>query len=136
MRVAFLALFAVVVGLATGMWIGGHPENLPDAVSDVFVESSVAEGPSPSDEAAEVISRKYFRETDPRDVQDYSIRGMVEKLRKVHNDRFSHYFDAEQLEDFNDSITGSFSGVGMTVGEIGKKGLRIGYVFKLSLIHI
>lgn len=132
MRVAFLALFAVVIGLATGMYIGGHPENLPDAVSDVFVESSVADGPSASDEAAEVISRKYFRETNPRDVQDYSIRGMVEKLRKVHKDRFSHYFDAKQLEAFNDSITGSFSGVGMTVGEVDKKGLRIGFVFKKS----
>ncbi|MGA7397691.1 MAG: S41 family peptidase [Solirubrobacterales bacterium] len=132
MRVAFLALFAVVVGLATGMWIGGHPENLPDAVSDVFVESTVTDGTSPSDEAAEVISRKYFRETSPRDVQDYSIRGMVDKLRKVHDDRFSHYFDAEQLEGFNDSINGSFSGVGMTVGEVDKSGLRIGFVFRNS----
>lgn len=132
MRVAFLALFAVVVGLATGMWIGGHPENLPGPVSDIFVESTVADGPSPSDEAAEVISRKYFRETDPRDVQDYSIRGMVDKLRKVHKDRFSHYFDAKQLESFNDSINGSFSGVGMTVGEVNKTGLRIGFVFKNS----
>ena len=28
MKNAFLALGAVVLALATGMWIGGHPENL------------------------------------------------------------------------------------------------------------
>lgn len=132
MRVAILALVAVVIGMATGLWIGGHPQHLPDAVSDVFVESPAGPGISPSDEAAEVIGRKYFRETDPRVVQDASIRGMVEKLRKRYDDRFSHYFDPEQLSDFTDSIQGSFSGVGMTVGEVGRKGLRIGFVFKNS----
>jgi len=132
MRVAFLALFAVVVGLVTGLWIGGHPENLPTAVSDVFIESPAGAGASPSDEAAEVIGRKYFRETDPDQVQDASIRGMVSKLRKQYKDRFSHYFDPKQLADFTDSIEGSFSGVGMTVGEAGKNGLRVGFVFKNS----
>ena len=132
MRVAFLALVAVVIGMATGLWIGGHPQHLPDAVSDVFVESPAGPGISPSDEAAEVISRKYFRETDPRAVQDSSIRGMVAQLRKRYQDRFSHYFDPEELSDFTDSIEGSFSGVGMTVGEVGKQGLRIGFVFKRS----
>lgn len=132
MRVAFLALFAVVVGMVTGLWIGGHPENLPTAVSDVFIESPAGAGISPSDEAAEVIGRKYFRETDPDQVQDASIRGMVSKLRKQYKDRFSHYFDPKQLADFTDSIEGSFSGVGMTVGEAGKNGLRVGFVFKKS----
>ncbi|HTU14793.1 MAG TPA: S41 family peptidase [Solirubrobacterales bacterium] len=132
MRVAFLALFAVVIGMVTGLWIGGHPENLPTAVSDIFIESPAGPGVSPSDEAAEVIGRKYFRETDPDQVQDASIRGMVSKLRKQYKDRFSHYFDPKQLADFTDSIEGSFSGVGMTVGEAGKNGLRVGYVFKNS----
>jgi carboxyl-terminal processing protease len=132
MRAAFLGLAAVVIGLVTGLWIGGHPEHLPDPVRDVFVESPAGAGISPSDEAAAVIGRKYFRETDPDLVQDASIRGMVEKLRKKYDDRFSHYFDAGQLEDFTDSIEGSFSGVGMTVGEAGEKGLRVGFVFKGS----
>lgn len=132
MRVAFLALAAVVIGLVTGLWIGGHPEHLPDQVADVFIESPAGAGISPSDEAAEVIKRKYFRETEPDQVQDASIRGMVAKLRKQYDDRFSHYFDPDQLADFTDSIEGSFSGVGMTVGEAGKSGLRVGYVFKRS----
>lgn len=132
MRVAFLALFAVVVGLLTGMWIGGHPENLPGAVSDVFVESELVPDQSASDQAAAVIDEKYWRKTDSAEVQDSSIRGMVERLKKQYDDRFSHYFDAEELQDFNDSIQGSFSGVGMTVGQVEKKGLRVGFVFKGS----
>jgi len=131
-RVAFLALFAVVVGLITGMWIGGHPENLPSAVSDVFVESELVPDQSASDEAAGVISEKYWRETDPTEVQDSSIRGMVARLKKQYKDRFSHYFNAEELTEFNESIQGSFSGVGMTVGQVEKKGLRVGFVFKRS----
>ncbi len=47
---------------------------------------------------------------------------MVERLRRQYKDRFSHYFDAEQLADFNQSINGTFSGVGMTVGAIEEKG--------------
>ncbi|MGK2954929.1 MAG: S41 family peptidase [Solirubrobacterales bacterium] len=132
MRIAFLALFAVVIGLVTGMWIGGHPENLPDSISDVFVETSLSTEQSASDEAAGVIAEKYWRKTDSQQVQDSSIRGMVARLRKQYKDRFSHYFDAKQLAQFNESIQGSFSGVGMTVGEIGKKGLRVGFVFKGS----
>ena len=132
MRIAFLALFAVVVGLVTGMWIGGHPENLPSAVSDIFVESELVPDQSASDEAAGVIAEKYWRETDPTEVQDSSIRGMVARLKKQYKDRFSHYFDADQLAEFNESIQGSFSGVGMTVGQVEKEGLRVGFVFKRS----
>ena len=132
MRIAFLALFAVVVGLVTGMWIGGHPENLPSAVSDIFVESELVPDQSASDEAAGVIAEKYWRDTDPTEVQDSSIRGMVARLKKQYKDRFSHYFDADQLAEFNESIQGSFSGVGMTVGQVEKEGLRVGFVFKRS----
>lgn len=131
MRVAFLALGAVVVGLVTGMWIGGHPENLPSPVSDVFVESTPVPDQSASDDpAGRLIEEKYWRKTDATEVQDSSIRGMVDRLKKQYKDRFSHYFDADELAQFTESIEGSFSGVGMTVGEAGKKGLRVGYVFK------
>lgn len=121
-----------VIGLVTGMWIGGHPENLPAAVSDVFVESELVPDQSASDEAAGIIDAKYWRKTDATEVQDSSIRGMVDQLKKQYKDRFSHYFDADELTEFNESIDGAFSGVGMTVGEAGKEGLRIGFVFKRS----
>lgn len=132
MKSAWAVLATAVVALFAGIWIGGHPNNLPDGLRDVFVESSITSGQSASDEAFEVISDNYFRETDGQRLQDASVRGMVSRLRERYEDRFSHYFDAEQLARFNEAIDGSFSGVGMTVGAIEKSGLRIGTVFNRS----
>jgi carboxyl-terminal processing protease len=131
LRSAWLALAAVVAALFAGIWIGGHPENLPDVVREAFVESSITPE-SASDDALQVIDDFYFRQTDAAQLEDASIRGMVSRLRKQYDDRFSHYFDAEQLATFNESINGTFSGVGMTVGEVGERGLRIGSVFNNS----
>jgi carboxyl-terminal processing protease len=127
---AFLA--TALVALVAGMWIGGHPENLPDGVRDVFVQSSIAPEVSASDDALNVIEENYFRETDSAQIEDASIRGMVGRLREQYDDRFSHYFDAEELASFNEAIDGSFSGVGMTVGELDENGLRVGSVFRRS----
>ena len=121
-----------LVALVAGMWIGGHPENLPDGVRELFVESRIAPSASASDDAMSVIEDNYFRETDTSQLDDASIRGMVRSLRKQYDDRFSHYFDSEQLAQFNEAITGSFSGVGMTVGELNEDGLRVGSVFEGS----
>ncbi|MCB0827232.1 MAG: S41 family peptidase [Solirubrobacterales bacterium] len=129
---AFLALGALALTLFVGIWIGGHPDNLPGPVRDVLVETELGPAQSASDQAAEVIERMYFRPTDSSEVTNSSIRGMIQRLRKQYDDRFSHYFDSRQLKQFNESIDGSFSGVGMTVGEVGSRGLRVGFVFKGS----
>jgi len=125
-------LATALVALVAGVWIGGHPENLPDGVRELFVESRIAPSASASDDAMSVIEDNYFRETDTSQLDDASIRGMVKRLRKQYDDRFSHYFDSEQLAQFNEAITGSFSGVGMTVGELNEDGLRVGSVFEGS----
>lgn len=129
MKTAWTVLATAFVALVAGIWIGGHPQNLPDGVRDVFVESSIAPEVSASDEALSVIEEYYFRQTSASQVEDASIRGMVSRLRREYKDRFSHYFDAEELTSFNEALEGSFSGVGMTVGEAGKNGIRIGSVF-------
>lgn len=132
MKSAWAFLATALVALVAGMWIGGHPENLPDGVRDVFVQSSIAPEASASDDALGIVEENYFRKTDSSQIEDASIRGMVSRLRKQYNDRFSHYFDAEQLARFNEAIDGSFSGVGMTVGELDRTGLRVGSVFSKS----
>lgn len=132
MKTAFLALWAVIVGLVLGMWIGGHPDNLPGPVRDVFVRSEIAPARSVSTQAADLIEEKYFRVTDPDKVQDASIRGMVRRLREQYDDRFTHYFDPKQNQQLTESLESSFSGVGMTVGSNTDKGLEVGYVFRKS----
>ncbi|MDQ2622144.1 MAG: S41 family peptidase [Actinomycetota bacterium] len=132
MRTAFVALWAVIAGLVLGMWIGGHPDNLPGPVRDVFVRSELAPDRSVSTQASDLIQEKYFRVTNPDKVQDSSVRGMVRQLRKRYDDRFTHYFDPEQNKQLTESLESSFSGVGMTVGSNTEKGLEVGFVFRKS----
>jgi len=131
LKTATVAVWAVIGGMLLGMWAGGHPDNLPDSLRQIFVADSVTEQ-SVSDQAAGLIQSKYFRATDPDQIQDYSVDGMVRRLRRQYHDRFSHYFTPEQNQQLSESLSGSFSGVGMTVGTNSKKGLEVGFVFRGS----
>ena len=118
---------AIVAALGAGIWLGGHPGNLPDPLRDAFVD----DGTVLTSEALEVIEDNYFREVDSGKLADSSVDGMVRALRRRYRDRFSHYFDPEDLKQFRESISGSFSGVGLTVSEV-PRGLRVGRVFARS----
>ena len=52
---------------------------------------------------------------------------MVRALRKRYGDRFSHYFDPQEFQQFEQANSGRFSGVGLTVTEV-KRGLRVASV--------
>lgn len=91
---------------------------LPDGTADDRVAQAI-----------DVINETYFREPDDELLQDASIEGMVRRLKRENDDRFSHYFDAKTYERFDAATEGSFSGVGMTVSEV-KQGLRVARVFE------
>lgn len=80
-------------------------------------------------QALQVIGDSYFEETDPSDLADASVEGMVRRIKKENDDRFSHFFDAETFDRFNSATSGQFSGVGLTVSEV-KPGLRVARVFE------
>jgi carboxyl-terminal processing protease len=80
-------------------------------------------------QAIDVIDETYFRQPDSETLQDASIEGMVRRLKRENDDRFSHYFDAETYERFSAATDGQFSGVGMTVSEV-KQGLRVARVYE------
>jgi carboxyl-terminal processing protease len=82
---------------------------------------------SAEEQARKVIEANYFEPVDAADLEGASIRGMVSELRQRYDDRFSHYFDPEQLEEFESATSGKFSGVGLNVSEV-ERGLRIGSV--------
>jgi carboxyl-terminal processing protease len=123
--VALVAALATV--LAGGIWLGGHPANLPGPLRDVFVDESAGL----TAEATELIEDNYFREVDESDLIDSSLSGMARGLRRRFHDRFSEYFPPEVLERFNEAIQGRFSGIGLTVVKV-KSGLRVEKVFKGS----
>ncbi len=113
----------LVIGLAAGLLIGGQTDRLGDGVADLIGVQGSA-----SDDAIDVIEENYFEEVDTSELEDASISGMVRELRERYDDRFSHYFDAGQLRQFNQATSGSFSGIGLSVREV-KRGLRVTTVF-------
>jgi carboxyl-terminal processing protease len=119
---------ALVLLFAAGLWLGGHPRNLPEPLRDVFV----AEPSGLVAEAAEAIEGNYYRPVGEQELGNSSLQGMVRQLRKSNKeDRYSEYFSEEQLESFNQEIEGRFSGIGLSVIGV-KSGLRVAEVFKHS----
>jgi carboxyl-terminal processing protease len=78
-------------------------------------------------QARAVIEANYFESVDGSTLEGASIEGMVRELRKRYDDRFSHYFSPEQLDEFESATSGKFSGVGLNVNEV-KRGLRVASV--------
>ena len=77
---------------------------------------------------AQVIEDNYFHDPDRTALDDASINGMVSDLRKRYDDKFSHYFNADQLKIFEEQTSGRFAGVGLSVTEV-PQGLRVTAVF-------
>ena len=84
---------------------------------------------SRSDEARQVIEDSYFRETDTDELENASVTGMVKEISRANEDKFSHFFDPATYRRFQDSTSGKFSGIGLSVGE-DKRGLLVVKVFE------
>jgi carboxyl-terminal processing protease len=125
-RTVGLAALLLIV-LAAGLWAGGHPAKLPPPLRDVFVDDSAGL----TAEASELIEGNYYRAVPEEELADSSLRGMVRGLRRIYRDRFSEYFSAAMLTRFNEEIEGRFSGIGLSVTEVGA-GLRVVDVFERS----
>ena len=115
---------ALAVVLCAGIWLGGHPAQLPSFLADRLVDDSAGL----TAEATELIEDNYFRPVGSGELSDASLRGMVRELRRQHRDRFSDYFSPRALALFNEAISGRFSGVGLSVEQV-KPGLRVDRVF-------
>ena len=56
----------------------------------------------------DTLSKEYYTDVDKDELIESSIKGMVEGL----NDPYSEYMLPEQTEEFEESITGDFHGIG------------------------
>jgi carboxyl-terminal processing protease len=121
-RLSWLVIVLVPVALVLGIWLGGHPDDLPDGVRDTLVADSQGRL---YDEAVDIIQRDYYRKVDGNELLDDSLGAAVKGL----DDRFSNYFSPKDYADFSEVTGGQFEGVGMTV-EQDPKGLRIISVYK------
>jgi carboxyl-terminal processing protease len=119
-----MLLLLVPVLLAVGIWLGGHPDNLPGPVRDVLVADTQGRV---FDEALDTLERDYYRDVDRDALLDRSLEEAVGSL----DDRFSHYFPPRDYNDFQEATEGRFEGVGMTVEAV-RRGLRVLTVYEGS----
>jgi carboxyl-terminal processing protease len=109
------------VVFAGGLWLGGHPGDLPDPLREVFVEDER----SIRAELIESIQDDYYKDVDTDRLEDASLKGVVEAL----NDRFSAYYTPAEAKEFRQALSAEFEGIGVTV-QPDKKGLKIVSVFE------
>jgi carboxyl-terminal processing protease len=111
------------VFLVLGVWLGGHPEDLPG-----FARGSAFEQNHQTqvvDEALARISSDYYRPISKSQLANSSIAGAVASL----DDRFSHYLTPKEFHEFNSPP--SFTGIGVVVSPE-HRGLAIARVFDSS----
>src|SRR3954447_23708108 len=115
-------LACAVLFLALGLWLGGHPGDLPTGLQKVFVDKNERVRAQLIDD----IQDSYFKSVPKSKLEQASLNGIVQSL----GDRFSHYFTPAESRLFNKSVSGQeqFSGIGTTVAE-DKRGLAIQEVF-------
>lgn len=111
-------ILALILALFVGIWIGANP-NTPvlGVLKDVVAPDNATIS---TDEVQTLIENDYIRKVPDSTLTNGSISGMVKSLK----DPFSHYFDPEQNKDFEQAISGSYTGVGMAVNQ-DKRGLLV-----------
>jgi carboxyl-terminal processing protease len=115
-----LAALSAVVALVAGLWLGGHPKDLPGPVRDAFVQEDRALRA----ELIDSIEENFYKPVDEKKLDDASLRGIVESL----DDPYSHYLTPKEARQFDENVSGHFEGVGMNV-EQDKRGLKVLRVF-------
>jgi carboxyl-terminal processing protease len=119
-RTAILGLAIALLVLSGGIWLGGHPESLPEPLRAAFVDDDVALRA----ELVDAIDDNFIRDVDEDELEERSLKGIVRSL----NDRFSHYLTPGEADQFREGVEGRFEGVGMSVNE-DKRGLEVVRVF-------
>ncbi len=111
--------------LVAGLWLGGHPEDLPSFLRSAFVASPQSHV---VDEAIERITSEYYRPVSSAQLSNASIAGAVASL----DDRFSHYLTPAEYHEFTSPP--HFSGIGVSVDSqlAPHHGLLIERVFNAS----
>jgi carboxyl-terminal processing protease len=118
-----LALLSALVALVAGLWLGGHPADLPGPVRDAFVQEDRALRA----EVIDSIEDNFYKPVNEGKLDEASLKGIVESL----DDPYSHYLTAKEARALTEEISGHFEGIGMNV-EQDKRGLKVLRVFEES----
>lgn len=111
-------VLAGIVVLLAGIWLGGHPTNLPSPLRGSLFEAR--RGALATDQAVSILESRYYRPLDRSMLVDQGLSCMVASLE----DPYSHYLDATAYRQRNEQSTQEPGGIGIrTDAEPG--GLRV-----------
>jgi carboxyl-terminal processing protease len=119
-RNAVIVIACSIAALALGVYLGGHPSSLPGPIRDTFVQDDQAL----RSELVDTIRDNFYKPVDESKLDDAALKGIVESL----DDPYSHYLTPKEATAFQESVSGQFEGVGMSV-EKDQRGLRVLNVF-------
>src|SRR5919204_810970 len=116
-RIVPLGVLGALVIFFAGLWLGGHPNDLPSGIRDHFVSSDT----TVRDELIDTIEQSYYKKVPRKSLETASLKGIVSSL----GDQFSQYLTPSETKDFNNQLNGGeFAGVGVSVNPV-KRGLLV-----------
>lgn len=115
-------IVALPLLLILGVWLGGHPSELPSFARKALVADN---GSQALGEAIERVSRDYYRPVSRAQLSTASLHGMISSLR----DPYSAYLSEAEYKGFGEPA--SFAGIGVEVAPR-RVGLEVARVFDSS----
>jgi carboxyl-terminal processing protease len=122
-RTLTLAILGGLAIFCAGLWLGGHPRDLPDRLRSAFVSDDIAV----RDQLINTIEQNYYKKVPRSSLDTASLKGIVDSL----NDRFSNYFTPNETKTFDQNLNGQYEGVGISVNPT-DHGLEVLSVFANS----
>ena len=117
-----IAVLALLAALAAGIYIGANPDT--PVVGGLKGVVAPEKSTISTKQVQSLIEQDYYKKIPGQTLTNGSINGMVKSL----NDPYSHYFDPQQNKEFEQVISGKYSGVGMAVND-DKRGLLVTFTY-------
>ncbi|MBV9415717.1 MAG: S41 family peptidase [Solirubrobacterales bacterium] len=111
-------ILAAIVMLLAGIWLGGHPSDLPSPLRGTPFESRRNE--PVTEQALNILTTRYYRPLERSSLVDVGVSGMVASL----DDPYSHYLDPLAYRERNEQSTQDVGGIGIAVAAE-QPGLRV-----------
>jgi carboxyl-terminal processing protease len=115
---ALVGILAAIVMLLAGIWLGGHPNDLPAPLRGRVFESRPAE--PVFQQALRILSNRYFRPLETSSLVDLGLSGMVAGL----DDPYSRYIDRASYEASKHEPAVPVTGIGIHTVAAGSPGHR------------
>jgi len=116
---------AAIVVLLAGIWLGGHPSDLPSPLRGSLFESR--RNQTVTEQALNILTTRYYRPLNRSSLVDVGLSGMVASL----DDPYSDYLDPRAYRERSEQSPQELVGIGITI-EAEPRGLRVVKVFEHS----